>query len=225
LKVVVKIGGHLFPSCLIKDKIRVFIETLRQLKREGHSLVVVTGGGKEARKYIEAARALGGSETTCDLIGIMVTRINARILISGLGTDAYLEPPTDLEEVRKAFETGKIVVLGGLQPGQSTNAVGILSAEAVGADLFINATDVDGVYTEDPKRVSEAKKLDIIEVDELLKIVVEGELQAGSYKLFDLLAVKTVKRSGIKTVIIDGRVPENIERIINGEKIGTMVRV
>lgn len=188
-------------------------------------MVIVTGGGKEARKYIKAARALGGSETICDLIGIMVTRINARILISGLGTDAYLEPPTYLEEVRKAFETGKIVVLGGLQPGQSTNAVGILSAEAVGADLFINATDVDGVYTEDPKRVSEAKKLDVIEVDELLKIVVEGELQAGSYKLFDLLAVKTVKRSGIKTVIIDGRVPENIERIINGEKIGTMVRV
>ena len=225
MKVVVKIGGHLFPSHLDKGKIQTFIETLRKLKREGHSLVVVTGGGKEARRYIEASRALGGSETANDLIAIMVTRINARILISGLGTDAYLEPPTDLEEVRKAFETGKIVVLGGLQPGQSTNAVGILSAEAVGADLFINATDVDGVYTEDPKRVSEAKKLDIIEVDELLKIVLKDELKAGSYKLFDLLAVKTLKRSGIKTVFIDGRVPENIERVINGEKIGTVVRV
>lgn len=225
MKVVVKIGGHLFPSRLDTDKIRTFVELLGKLKNKGHRLVVVTGGGKEARKYIEASRILGGSETTGDLIGIMVSRINARILISGLGDDAYLEPPTDLEEVRKAFETGKIVVLGGLQPGQSTNAVGILSAEAVQADLFINATDVDGVYTEDPKKVSEAKKLDVVEVDELLKITLEGGLKAGSYKLFDLLAVKTVKRSGIKTVIIDGRTPENIERVINGEKIGTVVKV
>jgi uridylate kinase len=100
-----------------------------------------------------------------------------------------------------------------------------MSAEAVEADLFINATDVDGVYTEDPKKVTEAKKLDVIELDELLKISLEGELKAGSYKLFDLLAVKIVQRSGIKTVIIDGRAPENIERVINGEKIGTMVRV
>ena len=55
--------------------------------------------------------------------------------------------------------------------------------------------------------------------------MLKDELKAGSYKLFDLLAVKTVKRSGIKTIFIDGRDPENIERVINGEKIGTVVKV
>jgi len=220
---VVKVGGHLFPSRIDASRISDYIVLFKKLKKDGHSLVVITGGGIEARKYIKTARELGGSEFICDIIGIMFSRINARLLIAGLGEDAYSELPTSFEELRKAFEIGKIVVLGGLQPGQSTNAVGILSAEAIDADLFINATDVDGVYSADPDNHRNATKMNIVKADNLLKMVLNKNLLAGSYKLFDPLAIKIVKRSGILTRIINGEDPKNIERVINGEKLGTLV--
>lgn len=225
MKIAIKIGGHVFPSKLDLNKISGYTETFKRLVSDGHRLIVVTGGGEEARKYINAARKLGGSELVCDLIGIQVSRLNARLLISKLGGDAYPEPPTSVEELRKAFETRKIVVLGGLQPGQSTNAVAAVSAESINADLLINATDVGGVYTADPEKDPKAKKLDEISADELLKKILKKELWAGSYELFDPIAIKIVKRSRIPTRIVDGRKVRNIERVVKGEKLGTLILI
>ena len=224
LRLVIKIGRHVFPANLDSKIISVYAELFRKLRAEGHRIVVITGGGGEARKYIAVARELGGSEFACDLLGIDVSRLNAKLLITKLGDDAYPEAPTSLGELRKAFEGGKIVVAGGLQPGQSTNAVAALAAEAIQADLFINTTDVEGVYTADPKVDNNAKKLDSIGTDELLKHSLNGEFHAGSYELFDPIAIKIVERSRIPTRIIDGRKPENIIRVIKGEALGTLVK-
>jgi len=223
LKAVIKLTGSIFPSMLNIDGVLGYVELFKELKNEGHKIVVVAGGGEQARKYINAARMMGASEVTCDLIGISVARLNARLLIAGLGEDAYPEPPLDVIELRKAFESGKIVVLGGLQPGQSTNAVGIISAEAIEADLFINTTDVEGVFSEDPKKKQDAKLLRQISADEILRIALSYRVDAGSYELFDPVAAKMVKRSGIPTRIIDGRRPENIKLVINGEELGTLI--
>jgi len=224
LKIILKLGGHVFPSKLDSKKILDYTGLLKKLRRNGHKIVVVTGGGEDARKYIKIVRELKGSELICDLIGIEISRLNAFLLITSLGDDAYPEPPKTIGELKKAFEVGKIVVMGGLQPGQSTNAVGGLSAEAVGADMFINATDVDGVYTEDPQKVTTAKRLDLIKTDELLKLVLARKLWAGSYELFDPVAIKIVERSKIPARIIDGRISENIERVVNGETLGTLIK-
>ena len=223
LKLVVKIGRHVFLSNLDSKILSDYAELFRKLKGEGHRIVVITGGGGEARRYITAARELGSSEFVCDLLGIDVSRLNAKLLIAGLGDDAYPEPPTTLGELMKAFESGKIIVIGGLQPGQSTNAVGALAAEAISADLFINTTDVEGVYTADPKIDPNAKKLDVVKTSELLKRVLVSNLYAGSYELFDPIAIKIVERSRIPTRIIDGREPENIERVVKGEALGTLI--
>ncbi len=224
MKIVIKIGGHIFPSKLESKKILEYTKIFRKLSREGHKIVIISGGGEEARKYITVARELGGSELICDIFGIEVSRLNALLLITSLENDAYPEPPKTIMGLKKAFEIGKIVVMGGLLPGQSTNAVGILSAEAIGADLFINVTNVDGVYTEDPQKSTVAKKLSVISANELLKLVLAGELLAGSYELFDPVAIKIVERSKIPSWIIDGRKPENINRVIKGDAIGTLIK-
>ncbi len=224
LKIVIKIGGHIFPSKLESTVILEYAKLFRKLSREGYKIVIITGGGEEARKYITVTRELGGSELVCDLLGIEVSRLNAFLFITSLGNDAYPEPPKNIMDLKKAFEIGKIVVMGGLLPGQSTNAVGILSAEAIGADLFINATDVDGVYTEDPEKSTTAKKLNIVSTNKLLKLVLAGKLSAGSYELFDPVAIKIVERSKIPSWIIDGRKPENIIRVIKGDALGTLIK-
>ncbi|HID90792.1 TPA: UMP kinase, partial [Candidatus Bathyarchaeota archaeon] len=147
LNVVLKLGGHLIPLTLDADVIARYAEKIRELSRENR-VVVVVGGGENARRYIDAARALGADEGVCDIIGIEITRLNARLLISKLGRDAYPVPPTSIDGLRRAFAESRIVVMGGLQPGQSTNAVAALAAEAIGADVLVIGTDVDGVYTE-----------------------------------------------------------------------------
>jgi uridylate kinase len=89
--------------------------------------------------------------------------------------------------------------------------------------MLINTTDVDGVYTADPKKDLKAKKITVITVNELFDIVSRDKIFAGSYKLFDLSAVKIIERSKIPTWIVDGRNVKNVLKVVNGEKVGTQI--
>ncbi|MBS7651318.1 MAG: UMP kinase [Candidatus Bathyarchaeia archaeon] len=223
MKLVVKAGGYLFPSEIDTEDIQRFTAVMRQIRSRGHDIVIVTGGGFKARQYIEAVRRLGGDEAYCDEVGIRFARLNALLLISSLGDDAYPEVPETLQRLRAYHQHGKIVVLGGLQPGQSTNAVAALAAETVGADMLINATDVDGVYLKDPKKDPSAKMLEEVSVKDLMRIILDEKVEAGGYKLFDPIAIKIIERSKIPTWILNGRDPENIIRVVDGGKVGTRV--
>ncbi len=223
MKVVVKIGGQVFSSGVKTENISSCAEVLARIHDEGHHLVAVAGGGEEARRYIKAARELHASEYVCDLLGIEASRLNARLLVVALRDRAYSSIPRTMQQLQVAFQSGRIVVIGGLYPGQSTNAVAALIAEALAADILVNATNVEGVYTSDPAKNPEAKKLDEIRTDELLNLIISDKMGAGMYELFDPIAIKIVERSKITTRIIDGRVFENIEKAIRGEEIGTLL--
>lgn len=222
LKIVIKIGGFLFPERLDIDMINHYVNLLRKLFSNGHELVVVTGGGIGAREYIELSRKIGSSEAICDELGIEYSRLNARLLLSGL-PEAFPEIPASLKEVKRFFEINKLVVMGGLQPGQSTNAVAALVFEIIGADILINATDVEGIYSEDPRKNPKAKKYDEISIKDLFRIISSEKTIAGSYDLLDILAVTIIARSEIPTWILNGRDPKNIDKIINGGHIGTKI--
>lgn len=224
MKLVIKIGGHLFPSELNPGRINEFTSILKDLQRKSHNITVVAGGGANARLYIQAARKLGSDESYCDDIGIHFARLNAKLLISGLGDDSYPTVAENTAELRAHHISGKITVMGGLQPGQSTNAVAAIAAEIVGADLLVNGTDVDGVYTDDPKLYPDAKKLDEVSIDQLLEIIVKGKSSAGGYKLLDPVAVKIIERSKIPTIILDLKDPRNLIRAVEGNNIGTRIR-
>lgn len=86
-------------------------------------------------------------------MGIEISRLNAMLLSAAIGDSVYPVIPSNLEEISIACQSGKIVVSGGLHPGQSTNATAALICEKIKADRFLNATDVDGIYDSDPKRV------------------------------------------------------------------------
>jgi uridylate kinase len=224
MKVVLKIGGHVFPATIQTPMVSAYSELLRELRRSGHQLVAITGGGEAARKYSEAARALGATEFTCDLLGIHVSRLNARLLISALGDDAYPEPLSTYRELVHAVSTDTIVVGGGMHPGQSTDTVGALVAEALRADWYIKATDVEGVYTADPNTDPGATKIEEITPDELLRHVMARKLSAGEYTLFDPIAIKIVERAKIATRIVDGRTAKNVARVIEGHPLGTLIK-
>lgn len=223
LRVVVKLGGHAFPLKLDVAELAGFVKTFRKLRAAGHGLVVVAGGGAGARSYIKAARGLGANEAVCDQLGVEVARLNAGLLVAGLGEDAYPVVPACLEEFRVAFESGKIVVLGGLLPGQSTDAVAALISELVGADMMVKATDTEGVFTADPKRDPKAKKLEKVSYSELGNMVSGKSVKAGGYELLDVVALRILERSKTRLRVVDGRKPRNIELAVKGGKVGTLV--
>jgi uridylate kinase len=227
MKLVIKIGGSLLldKEGQIKiTEIKEIAKNIELLLKEGHEIIVVVGGGVEARKYITAMRAIGASEGFCDDIGIRISRVNARLLISALKGLVYPIPPRTLEETLKAASTRRIVVLGGLAPGQSTNAVAAIVAELIGANILINVTDVDGIYTADPKKDPNAEKFNEITTEQLYSLIDKPDANyAGKYELFDILALKIIERSKIYTHFISGKIPENIVKAAKGEKIGTRI--
>lgn len=221
---VVSIGGSVLTSNLDPERIRKYASSIQALAEE-HTTYIVVGGGRIARDYITAARDLGANEVECDIIGIDMTRINAKLLIAAMGNNAYPVPLTSYQDARNAALTGRVVVMGGLIPGQTTDAVSAVLAEYVGADLLINATSVDGVYTADPNLDSKAEKISSMTPSQLVDIVIKINMSAGSNSPLDPLAAKIIQRCGIKTIVIDGREPGNINEAAAGRHNGTLISV
>lgn len=221
--IVISLGGSILIPALEKNTIKEYIPVLNEIAAH-HRLFVVVGGGGEARRYITVARNLGIDEGTSDEIGILITRLNANLLIAALGEQAYPKVAESHAEAKKFAESGKIVVMGGITPGQTTDAVAAVLAERVGASVFINVTSVDGIYSSDPKKDKKAQRFDNLTPRQLLDIVGKAGLGAGSNIVLDIVAARVVERSHIPLVVLDGRDPENLSRaILTGEFAGTVV--
>ena len=125
---------------------------------------------------------------------------------------------------KSLLSRNKIVVMGGITPGQTTDAVAAVLAERVGASVFINVTSVDGIYSADPKKDKKAKRFATLTPKESLAIVGGTALTAGSNTVLDIVAARIVERSHIPLLVLDGRDPENLSRAIRtGEYSGTIV--
>jgi len=225
MRAVLKIGGSLLyddDGQVRIDRLREYADSIKSLVKDGHSLVVVVGGGRPARIFITAARELGANEAQCDWLGIKLARNNAELLSAALGELAYPKIIDDYDELEVAVNLGKVVLLGGMVPGQSTNAVAAASAELIHADMLFNATNVDGVYDRNPEEKG-AKKLDIVDIVQLRAILSSEGTKAGQYNLFDPVAIRIVERSQIPTVIFNGNDPRNLRKAINKEKVGTQI--
>ena len=220
-RIVISLGGSILVPSLEKNHLREYATILRDLGGE-HRLFLVVGGGGAARRYIELARKLGIDESIGDELGILVTRLNATLLAGALGDAAYPKIAESYRDAAGFGESGKIVVMGGVVPGQTTDAVAALLAERVHADLIINWTSVDGIYSADPKKHPDAVRHATLSPKELQEIIRGDQLEAGSNTVFDTVAAKIIGRSGIPLVVLDGRDPEDPRKAIRGKR-GTLV--
>jgi len=221
MKIVITVGGSIIIKNNNHNKFKNYADVLKDIDTE-HQLFIVVGGGKPARNYIQIARGLNASEAACDDIGIDVTRLNAKLLIMALGEDAYPEVAKNFHEALEFSVSGKIIIMGGTEPAHSTDAVGSILAEFVDADLMINATSVDGLYNKDPHKFKDAKKYDKITPTEMLSILSTKDNKAGTYEFLDMTAIQIIKRSNIKTLIVNGEDPQNLKKAIIGN-IGTTI--
>jgi uridylate kinase len=230
-KHVVKIGG----SLLFDDKLNVntariqeFVEFIKA--NQERIDVVVVGGGKVARSYIDAVKAVHPNEAVQDLLGIKVSRLNALAIANLAGMDfAYQGVPESIEELMriKSMLPGKVVFMGGLEIGQSTTSVACEVAEALARPLLVG-TDVDGIYTKDPNKHKDAKKLDEVSTAEVAKILGldlagSANQQAGEYRILDNVSIGIIARSKVPVRIVKGEI-KAFEAAMAGEQVGTLVK-
>ncbi|MDD1706198.1 MAG: UMP kinase [Methanoregulaceae archaeon] len=222
-KIVLSLGGSVLIPTLEEHRLAAYAEVLKEIAGYARIYVVVGGGG-EARRYITAARELGCSEASADEVGIAVTRLNAMLLSLVLGDAACPLIAGSQAEAMAYGETGTIVLMGGITPAQTTDAVAAVLAERCGADLMVNLTSVDGVYTADPRIDPAAKRLARLTPEKLLEIVSTGSLVAGANTVIDMIAAKVIQRSGIPLLVIDGRDPGNLATaLLSGTHKGSLV--
>ena len=217
--VVISLGG----SVINGEELDInYIREFRSfMKNCNERVFVVVGGGYTARKYIHAAKELGWDQYTLDRIGIMATHLNAKLLLTNT---TNTEIPRTVDEAVLASKMYKNIVMGGTEPGHTTDGVALLLAERTGADYVINITSVGGIYDKDPRVHKDAKLIESMSYAEALSLLTDKKMNAGLNVPLDMLALKIAERSNIKIYIV-GTDIENIKKVINNADFqGTVIK-
>ena len=228
--IVVAIGGSLLrPE--VEEK-HVWLNDLIMIIRErvaaGDRLGLVIGGGAPAREGISLAKPLIDDDYHLDKIGIAATRLNATIIReafteAGISVSGII--PISVNEAIQLLEERPVVVMGGTEPGHTTDAVAIRLAIAVNASKCIIATNVGKVFNQDPRKNPNAKSFDFLTHDQLQQIVGPAEHKgAGKSSVVDPIAVSEATKANLELNIIDGRKIERIKHTILGSNFdGTKI--
>ncbi len=221
-KVVISLGG----SVIVPDKVdhRFLDEFKKVISRfsKNNKIVIVTGGGHTAREYISALRREKLNENVYSWVGIATTKLNARLIASYFKNIKKI--PDSLKEVKNSLRRRNIVVCGalGFQPGMTSDGDAAQIARYLKADMFINVTNVKGLYDKDPKKYKNAKFILKISFDEFWDIAEHIRFEAGQHFVLDQYAADVIRKSKIKTIILSGL--KNLENCLKGKRFtGTVV--
>ena len=166
--------------------------------------------------------------TQGDYMGMLATVINAMALQSALeaaGVDTRLQSAIELKQIAEPFirrravrhlEKGRVVIFGGGtgNPLFTTDSAASLRAVEIDADVILKGTRVDGIYTADPERDPTAERFDRITFSEVF--------QRG-LKVMDMTAFTLCNENNLPIVVFDMNKPGNLQRLVEGEPIGTVV--
>jgi uridylate kinase len=199
------------------------VDLLLDLKRKGHVIACVVGGGALSRELIRTAKSMGLDEAGQDEVAISVSKLVAQLFVLKLGEAGAGRVPPAVEDAAKLVEEGKVVVMGGLKPGMTTDAVAAMLAERIAADLLVKASDQDGVFNRDPRKFPDAHLLDSLRFDDLGKLFEADRHRAGIHQILDPEAVRLLEKRRIKTVVVNGSKPMNVMLAVEGRKVGTVI--
>lgn len=222
---VLSLGG----SLIVPDQINlVFLKKFKEVILKNTSkfkFVIVCGGGSVARKYIEPLSKERKDRITQDLIGISVTRLNARFMSYLFDMNPEKGIPHNMKQVKNLLLKNDIVFCGGLRysPNQTSDSTAVKLANYFNTD-FINLTNVKGLYDKNPKKYKDAKFIPRATISEFNKIVMGIESKPGMHAPVDHSAMKIIMNKKIKTYII-GQDIKQLENLFNNRNfIGTIIQ-
>ncbi len=211
--VVISLGGSMIfkGSAINVDFIKRFAGIVRGME----SLGIVVGGGSMAAKYIEAAKQFNEDNYDLDEIGISVTHANARLVKAAVKGARFFD---HLDEAVYFLQAQHgIAVMGGMFPGETTDTVAALLAESMNA-RFVNVSDVDGIYSANPKVFKNARKYHVLSPSQLVKLALEHDSRRPRENfVIDALAAKILARSGVEAHFVSGRNLDDVKNAILGK--------
>jgi len=219
---VLSLGGSLlYPKDINILYLKNFKNFILKWVKRGKSFVIFVGGGKIARNYQTVAKKFKVKDRDLDWIGISATFLNAQLVKSIFGRyafEAVLTNPT-----QKISTNKKIIFFAGWKPGWSTDYDAVLAAKTFGSKRVINLSNIDFVYNKDPKKFKDAKPLEKISFEGLLKIVGKKWIP-GANVPFDPKAIRLAQKENITIIILNGKDFNNLEKVFLGKKfLGTSV--
>lgn len=218
---VISLGG----SIIVPDEIDVdFVKKFKQIVLDIKSakFVIICGGGKICRRYQDAARTVSRiPDEDLDWIGIRATRLNAELVRSVFGEEAHQKVIHDPDE--PIDDKKRIVVGAGFEPGSSTDLRAVQLAGRFGAVRVINMSNIDYVYSADPKKNPEARKLEDISWPDF-RTLVGDQWDPGLNMPFDPIASREAELLGLEVAIIGNDIL-NFERLLKGQNFrGTTIK-
>ena len=210
-----------------ENRLAEYAEQIKSIAQRGVQIGIVIGGGNIFRGLSGAQR--GFDRVKGDQMGMLATVINALALQSALQaidqptrvlTSIRMEPVADFysaEKAKRLLDKGTVVILAGGTgcPYFTTDTGSSLRALEIKADVMFKGTRVDAIYTADPEKDPKATKFDEITYDEIIR---------RGLKVMDLTATVMCKENGLPIYVFNMDKKGNLEKVINGEKIGTLVK-
>lgn len=220
---VISLGGSLVvPEAVDVKFLKAFRVLVLRRVRQGEKFVLIVGGGKICRQYQKSlSRIVKTRQADLDWLGIYSTRFNAQLVRLMFGRLAYPEV-IDFPN-RRLKHKGPIFVAGGWIPGRSTDDDAVRLAKVYKASTIINLSNIDYVYTADPRKAKNAKPIKRLTWAEYAKMV-KQTWAPGANVPFDPVAAKFARKQGQTVIIADGKNLKNLENYLSGKNfIGTVI--
>ncbi len=230
-RIVLKLSGESLREAGSHEAISPVIVTdiakqILQVRDLGVEIAIVIGGGNIWRGLTASHR--GMDRTTADYMGMLATVINGMALQSALeqiGVVTRLQTAIEMANVAEPFilrrairhlELGRVVIFGAGtgNPFFSTDTTAALRASEIRAEVILKATKVDGIYDSDPKTNPNALRYETVTYVEAL---------VKRLKIMDSTAFSLCMDNRIPIIVFDMGTPQNVKRVVCGEKVGTLV--
>ena len=223
---VISLGGSIVaPDGVDEGFLKDFTSLIGEFlsKDDKQRFILVVGGGGPARVWQKAYRNLCPSavDEQADWIGIMATRLNAQLVKAVMGEWCSQEVVIDPTQVEPLM--GRVLVAAGWKPGFSSDYDAVILAERFQANAVINLSNIEKVYTDDPKKNPDAKAIDSISWADFCNMVGD-EWVPGKNVPFDPIASKHAAKIGLKVICAAGKNLPNLKNILSGaEFTGTTI--
>jgi uridylate kinase len=227
---VISLGGSVVaPEGVDEGFLQNFVSLVRNFLEEDEKrrFILVTGGGGPARAWqrayrnIAAARNAGVKDEEADWIGVMATRLNAQLVKAVMGEWCTQEVVSDPAQVGPFV--GRVLVAAGWKPGFSSDYDAVLLAERFQAEGVINLSNIEQVYTGDPRTDPGAKPIERISWGDF-RALVGDEWVPGKNVPFDPVASRHAAKIGLRVICAGGRDLENLAKMLRGEPfLGTVI--
>jgi len=223
--VIISLGGSLIiPDSINVEFLKEFKKTIKKNSNK-FKFVIVCGGGSIARKYINALKEIGISEKLQSMSGISATRMNARFMTYFFGEDASQGIPHDMKQVKNLLLKNDIIFCGALRYAEKQTSDSTSAKLANYLDtIFINMTNVPGLFNKNPLKYKDAKFIPEISWKEIDNMINRQKYHPGQHFVLDQTASKIIMKNKITTYII-GDDLKQLDNLLNNKKFrGTIIK-